>query len=119
MKKAAAKVRSLDDDDEGFEEIIEEVEKELTPEEKRVKMRATAQKLSNDCRNEVITLKRALMKANTMDQIVPIARAVRSLIPHMNTAREHMAPTPKPQPPIFNGSEPKEVQLKKNHRCSD
>jgi Leucine-rich repeat (LRR) protein len=112
MKKAAAKVRSIDDD-EGFEEIIEEEEKEVTPEEKRVKMRATAQKLSNDCRNEVITLKRALMKANTMDQIVPIARAVRSLIPHMNTAREHMAPTPKPQPPIFNGSEPKEVQLKK------
>jgi len=31
----------------------------------------------------------------------------------MNTARQHMAPIPKPQPPIFAGNESKETQLKK------
>jgi len=115
MKKAASKTRAQDDE-EGFDEVAAdepEPEPEMTPEEKRVKMRATAQKLSNDCRNEVITLKRALMKANNIDDIVPIARAVRALIPHMSTAREHMAPIPKPQPPIFSGNETKETQLKK------
>jgi len=115
MKKAAARARGAQDDDEGFEEVDDEEPQEvqMTPEEQRVKMRASSQKLSNDCRNEVITLKRALMKANTMDDIIPIARAVRALIPHMNTAREHMAPVPKPQPPIFSGNETKETQLKK------
>jgi len=85
----------------------------MSPEEKRLKMRATAQKLANDCRNEVITLKRALMKANELKDILPIAKAVKALIPYMNTARQHMAPIPKPQPPIFAGNESKETQLKK------
>jgi len=115
MKKAAPKKSSGAPEDEGFEEIVEEEvdEKPMSPEEKRLKMRATAQKLANDCRNEVITLKRALMKANELKDILPIAKAVKALIPYMNTARQHMAPIPKPQPPIFAGNESKETQLKK------
>jgi len=115
-KKAAAARRAAADDnfeDDGFEEIVEEEEKQISPEEKRLKLRASAQKLSNDCRNEVITLKRALMRANDLKDILPIAKAVRALIPFMDTARAHMAPIPKPQPPIFAGNESKETQLKK------
>jgi len=119
-KKAAAARRAGDDqdDDEGFEEIVEvvEEEKQISPEEKRLKLRASAQKLSNDCRNEVITLKRALMRANDLKDILPIAKAVRALIPFMDTARAHMAPISKPQPPIFAGNESKEMQLKKRQR---
>jgi len=115
MKKEKAAKKALNPDMDGFEEIEDEVEEEkpISPEEKRLKLRATAQKLSGDCRNEVITIKRALMKATDLKDILPIAKCVRQLIPHMNTAREHMAPIPKPQPPILSGNETKETQLKK------
>jgi len=92
------------EDDEGVE---------LTDEQKHAKIRAHSQKLAGECRNEVITLKRALQNANELEQIVPIAKAIRDLIPHMNTAREQMAPIPKPKPPLFQGDEDKVTKLKK------
>jgi len=101
--------------DDGFVEEADEDEEDarLSPEERHAKIRSHAQKLAAECRNEVITLKRALMKAAQLEEIVPIAKAIRNLIPHMNVARQQMAPIPKPQPPLFTGNEDKVTQLKK------
>jgi hypothetical protein len=92
---------------------FDEEDEQLTDEQKHAKIRAHSQKLAGECRHEVITLKRALQHANTLEDIVPIAKAIRDLIPHMNSAREQMAPIPKPKPPIFQGNEDKVDKLKK------
>jgi Leucine-rich repeat (LRR) protein len=92
---------------------FEEEDEQLTDEQKHAKIRAHSQKLAGECRHEVITLKRALQNANVLEDIVPIAKAIRDLIPHMNSAREQMAPIPKPKPPIFQGNEDKVEKLKK------
>eukprot|EP01124_Arcella_intermedia_P035950 TRINITY_DN9302_c0_g1_i1.p1 TRINITY_DN9302_c0_g1~~TRINITY_DN9302_c0_g1_i1.p1 ORF type:complete len:587 (+),score=141.25 TRINITY_DN9302_c0_g1_i1:32-1792(+) len=101
-------------EDDGFVEVAEEeVEEILSPEERYLKTRGNAQKSASECRNEVVTMKRALMKSSQLDEIVVIAKAIRNLIPHMNVARQQMAPIPKPQPPSFFGNEDKVTQLKK------
>jgi hypothetical protein len=56
-------------------------EEVLSDEERYLKIRSHSQKLAGECRNEVITLKRALQKAQTLEEIVPIAKAMRELIP--------------------------------------
>jgi len=102
-------------EDEGFVEDLDEdaEDAKLTPEERHAKIRAHSQKLAAECKNEVVSLKRALHKADQLEEIVPIAKAIRNLIPHMNIARQQMAPIPKPQPPLFVGNEDKVTQLKK------
>jgi len=97
--------------DEGWEEVPEE--EELSDEEKYLRIRSHSQKLAGECRNEVITMKRALQRATTLEEIFPIAKAMRELIPHMNVARQQMAPIAKPKPPLFQGDEDKVTKLKK------
>jgi len=100
--------------EDGFvEEEDEDEDAKLSPEERHAKIRSHSQKLAAECRNEVISLKRALNQATQLEEIVPIAKAIRNLIPHMNVARQQMAPIPKPQPPFFSGTEDKVTQLKK------
>jgi len=104
------------DADGGWEEVDDEpapVEEEITDEERYLRIRSHSQKLAGECRNEVITLKRALQKAATLEEIVPIAKAMRELIPHMNVARQQMAPIAKPKAPLFQGDEDKVTKLKK------
>jgi len=98
-------------EDEGWEEVQEEAE--LTDEERYLRIRSHSQKLAGECRNEVITMKRALQRASTLEEIFPIAKAMRELIPHMNVARQQMAPIAKPKPPLFQGDEDKVTKLKK------
>jgi Leucine-rich repeat (LRR) protein len=125
-KKEAAKlrgdIRDKEDDNEDKKTAIpvsrrldgfNDDDEILTDEQKHAKIRAHSQKLAGECRHEVITLKRALQNANTLEDIVPIAKAIRDLIPHMNLAREQMAPIPKPKPPLFQGEEDKVMKLKK------
>lgn len=42
---------------------------------------AHSQKLAGECKHEVITLKRNLMRADKVEEILPIARAIRDLMP--------------------------------------
>jgi len=98
--------------EEGWEEVPDE-EEQLSDEEKYLRIRSHSQKLAGECRNEVITLKRALQRATTGEEIFPIAKAMRELMPHMNVARQQMAPIPKPKSPLFQGNEDKVEKLKK------
>jgi len=99
---------ALDDD---WEEV--EDEEQISDEEKYLRIRSHSQKLAGECRNEVVTLKRALNRAATLEEIVPIAKAMRELIPHMNIARQQMSQIAKPKPPLFQGDEDKVTKLKK------
>jgi len=92
---------------------MEDREESLTDEEKQQKIRGQSQKLAAEVRNELITIKRLLNAANSLEQIIPVAKAIRALIPHMNIARQQMAPIPKPNPPIFRGDEDPVTKLKK------
>lgn len=73
-------------------------DEQLTDEQKHAKIRGTilllpsllsltlslsahSQKLAGECRHEVITLKRALQNAQSLEDVVPIAKAIRDLIP--------------------------------------
>jgi len=48
-----------------------------------------------------------------LEEIIPIAKTLHALIPHMNAARQQMAPIPKPNPPLFRGDEDQITKLKK------
>jgi len=91
----------------------DEKEEALTDEEKQLKIRGQSQKLAVEVKNELITIKRILNSANSLEQIIPIAKAIRNLIPHMNVARQQMAPIPKPNAPLFRGDEDPVTKLKK------
>jgi len=86
---------------------------QLTNEEKHIKIRGHSQKLAAEVKSEVVTLKRALNGATTLEEIIPIAKTMHALIPHMNVARQQMAPIAKPNPPLLRGDEDQVTKLKK------
>jgi len=116
-KAAAAKIKAQTKgtDNNGPQVVVEppKIEENLTPEE--VYTRAKSSSITNvyEIKKIMINFKRALAKSTTLEQIIIIAKAIRELVPHMNTARDHMNPIPKPQPPNFFGNESKLQMLKK------
>jgi hypothetical protein len=115
-KNAAGKLKK--DQEEPKEEPIEEKpieipEENLPPQERYDKARNQAINSMFESKKVVITMKRALARTGSLENIILIAKAIRELIPHMNRARDEMATIPKPQPPNFFGNESKVDMLKK------
>eukprot|EP01126_Amoeba_proteus_P045265 TRINITY_DN5057_c0_g4_i3.p1 TRINITY_DN5057_c0_g4~~TRINITY_DN5057_c0_g4_i3.p1 ORF type:complete len:506 (+),score=131.84 TRINITY_DN5057_c0_g4_i3:550-2067(+) len=113
LKNAGKEVKAVDNNGNTFFSLELEEEEDLTDEQKHMKIRGHSQKLCVEVKNELVTVKRALNNASTLEQIIPIAKAIRALIPHMNIARQQMAPIPKPNAPLFKGNEDAVTKLKK------
>eukprot|EP01121_Diplochlamys_sp_Union-15-3_P021092 TRINITY_DN8434_c0_g1_i1.p1 TRINITY_DN8434_c0_g1~~TRINITY_DN8434_c0_g1_i1.p1 ORF type:complete len:569 (+),score=105.44 TRINITY_DN8434_c0_g1_i1:162-1709(+) len=85
----------------------------LTPEEKLNKIKFTAQNMTHDIKQHIITLKRNLIACQTVEEALPIAQVVRQLKWDLEEARDYILPVPKPKPPNFFANESQVQKLKK------
>jgi Leucine-rich repeat (LRR) protein len=106
LRKAKPKLIRL-----GYSEN-EDIEK-LSPEEKLTRIRHAALEMVQDVKMELVDLKRSLAFTKTMEEILPVAKAVRDLINDIEQAKAHIPPVKKPYLPPPGPNESKVETLKK------
>lgn len=85
----------------------------LTPEEKLKRMRYAAQQKAHTLRLEFIELKKSLMTSKTLEESLPVAKAIRDMKPWCEEARTCLLPVERVKPPPLFPNETKFQQLKK------
>eukprot|EP01122_Echinamoeba_exundans_P004202 TRINITY_DN14219_c0_g1_i1.p1 TRINITY_DN14219_c0_g1~~TRINITY_DN14219_c0_g1_i1.p1 ORF type:complete len:622 (-),score=159.44 TRINITY_DN14219_c0_g1_i1:68-1933(-) len=85
----------------------------MPPEEAMKRKRFAAQQKSHNLRLEFIELKKSLMLAKTLEESLPVAKAIRDMKPWCEEARTCLLPVERVKPPPLFPNETKFQQLKK------
>jgi hypothetical protein len=85
----------------------------MTPDEAMKRKRYAAQQKSHTLRLEFIELKKSLMLSKTLEESLPVAKAIRDMKPWCEEARTCLLPVERVKPPPLFPNETKFQQLKK------